>query len=198
MMRMRSAIVFTFAGLVAVGCDTRDGTDTEPGLLPGDDVRTEQPQDVIVGRGDFQATPQAGDLNVSGWAEFRQRGATLQDGLELRVHLMGLSEGSHAWHIHEGTCESPGRVVLPLSDMGDMDGVASDLNAGSDGMVEETVNIDGDRLAALNLQQNHVINVHLRGGDDPGPGIACAPINMQGAGMGAPGAQPATGTGTGY
>jgi hypothetical protein len=191
MMRTRNAMVLALAGLVAAACDTRD-VETDPGLVPGEPVQ-EQPQDVVVARSDFQATPQAGDLNVSGWAEFRQRGATWDDGLELRVHLMGLSEGDHAWHIHQGTCESPGQVVLPLSDFGGQSGVTGDLNAGSDGMVEETVTIDRDRLAGLNLQESHVINVHLRGGDDPGPGIACAPIELR---NGAMGAQPGTGTGT--
>jgi hypothetical protein len=193
-MRTRNALVFALAGLVVAACDTRDRTDTEPGLLPADEtMRTDEQREVVVARGDFQATPQAGELNVSGWAELRQRGATMDDGMELRVHIMGLSDGPHAWHIHQGTCESPGAVVLALSDHGEHSGIASDLNAGSDGMVEETVNIDRDRYAGLNLQDNHVVNVHLRGGDNPGPAIACAQLNTQGAGM-----QPGTGaTGTG-
>jgi Cu/Zn superoxide dismutase len=197
-MRTRNALLFALTGLVVAACDTRDRTDTEPGLLPADDAtRTEQPQDMVVARGDFQPTAQAGDLNVSGWAEVRQRGATLDDGLELRVHVMGLSEGDHAWHIHQGTCASPGAVVLALSDHGEHDGIASDLNAGSDGMVEETVNIDRDRYATLNLQQDHVVMVHLRGGDDAGPAIACAPLNLSGAGTQPAGTTGAAGT-TGY
>jgi hypothetical protein len=205
MMRMRHALVLALAGSVTVACERRDDPATDPGLLPGDDVRTtEQPQDMLVGRADFQPTAQAEGLNISGWAEFRQRGADWrQDGLELRVHLMGLGEGEHAWHIHQGTCDSPGAVVLPLSDMGDRSGITGDLNAGDDGMVEETVTIDRDRLAGLDLNQNHIINVHMRSGDDPGPGIACAPIQLDGAGYGTGAAQPgytdpATGTpGTG-
>lgn len=215
-MRIRHALMLAVAGSIAVACGPRDDTDTEPGLLPGDDMTTTQPaqpEDMVVARSDFQPTANAEGMNVSGWAEFRQRGSNWrEDGLELRVHLMGLSEGDHAWHIHQGTCENPGQVVLPISDMGDRDGVGGDLNAGADGMVEETVNIDRDRLAGLDLNQDHIINVHLRGGDDPGPGIACAPIRMQDAGMGAypgttqpgvtqpgtaPGTtQPRTGTGT--
>jgi hypothetical protein len=196
-MRIRHALVLALAGSIAVACGPRDDTDTAPGLLPGDDMTTTtQPQDVVVARSDFQPTDQADGLQVSGWAEFRQRGSNWrEDGLELRVHLMGLSEGDHAWHIHRGTCDSPGQVVLPISDMGDMSGVGSDLNAGADGMAEETVNIDRDRLVALDLNQSHIINVHLRGGDNPGPAIACAPIQMDGAGMGTttyPGTTPGT------
>jgi Cu/Zn superoxide dismutase len=189
-MYMRKGMVLAIAGLVAVGCDTRD-VETDPGLLPADEPAAVPQEDVLVARSDFQPTAQAGDLNVSGWAELRQRGATWDDGLELRVHLMGLSEGDHAWHIHQGTCDSPGQVVLPLSDMGDRSGITGDLSAGSDGMVEETVTIDRDHLAGLNLQtQPHSINVHLRSGDDPGPPIACANIETTGAA----GMQPATGT----
>jgi hypothetical protein len=191
-MRTRTAMLFALTGLVVAACDTRDDMDTEPGLLPADDAtRTEQPQEVVVARGEFSPTEQAGELNVSGWAELRQRGATLDDGLELRVHLMGLGDGDHAWHVHRGTCASPGAVVLALSDHGETSGIASDLSAGSDGMVEETVNIDRDRYAGLNLQESHVVNVHMRGGDNPGPAIACAELSTQGAGM-----QPATGTAT--
>ncbi|CAN5894683.1 hypothetical protein BH23GEM9_BH23GEM9_33370 [soil metagenome] len=190
-MRIRHALVLALAGSITVACERRDDPAVEPGLLPGEDpAAVPTQQDVVVARSDFQATPQASGLNVSGWAEFRQRGSDWrQDGLELRVHLMGLSEGDHGWHIHQGTCESPGQVVLPLSDFGDRDGVTGELNAGSDGMAEETVNIDRDRLAGLDLNQNHILNVHLRGGDDPGPAIACAPIRIDGSA--------ATGT-TGY
>jgi Cu/Zn superoxide dismutase len=203
-MRIRHALVLAFAGSIAVACGPRDDTDTAPGLLPGDDMTTTQQQDMVVARSDFQPTDQAEGLQVSGWAEFRQRGANWrEDGLELRVHLMGLSEGDHGWHIHRGTCDSPGQVVLPISDMGDMSGVGGDLNAGADGMAEETVNIDRDRLVGLDLNQSHVINVHLRGGDNPGPAIACAAIQLDGAGMGTtypgttqPGAAPGTTPGT--
>jgi hypothetical protein len=196
---MRKTLVVALSAFAVAACDTRE-VETDPGLLPADDVQQTE-QDVVVGRADFQPTAQAEGLNVSGWAEFRQEGATWQDGLELKVHLMGLGEGDHAWHIHEGTCESPGQVVLPISDFGDRDGVGSDLDAGSDGMVETTVRIDRDRLAGLNLDGNQVIVVHQRGGDNPGPAIACAPINLTGGTTGMqpapgtqPGAQPAPGT----
>jgi Cu/Zn superoxide dismutase len=185
-MRIRHAVMLALAGSMAVACGTRDDADTEPGLLPEDVTPTTEPTetDMIVARSDFQPTSQAEGLNVSGWAEFRQRGSNWRDdGLELRVHLMGLSEGDHAWHIHEGTCESPGRVVLPISDFGEQSGIGGDLNAGADGMAEETVTIDRDRLTTLDTNQQLVINVHLRGGDEPGPGIACAPVQLQGAGM---------------
>jgi hypothetical protein len=219
-MRTRHAMVIALAGMVAAACETRDDTAAEPGLLPGDEMTTEQPRDMMVARGEFQPTADAGALNISGWAELRQRGTGMDDGLELRVHLMGLGEGDHAWHIHSGTCESPGPIVLPLSDVGDhmaagttttpartdadhdtRDGIASDLNAGSDGMVEETVTIDRDRAAGLDWHtQGLIVNVHQRGGDNPGPAIACAPIQTTGAAGTQPyGTQPAQpGTGTGY
>lgn len=211
MMRIRHALVLALAGSVVAACERRDDTAADPGLLPGDDMTPDRQEEVVLARSDFQPTPQAEGLNVSGWAEFRGHSGTWrQDGLELRVHLMGIGEGDHGWHIHQGTCESPGAVVLPLSDFGDRSGITGELSAGGDGMVEETVNIDRDRLAGLDLNQNHIINVHLRGGDDPGPAIACAPIQLQDTGMGmqpgmgaqpgaqpAPGTQPGTGTGSG-
>jgi Cu/Zn superoxide dismutase len=196
---MRKTLAVAFAAFAVAACDTRE-VETDPGLLPADDTQQTDEQ-VVVARADFQPTAQAEGLNVSGWAEFRQQGATWQDGLELNVHLMGLGEGDHAWHIHQGTCESPGQVVLPISSFGDRDGVGDDLEAGGDGIAEATVRIDRDRLAGLNLEGNHVIAVHLRGSDNPGPPIACAPIDLRGGAAGVqsapgthPGAQPAPGT----
>jgi hypothetical protein len=133
MMRTRHAMVMALAGMVAAACDTRDDTAAEPGLLPGDEMTTEQPRDMMVARGEFQPTAHAGALNISGWAELRQRGTTLDDGLELRVHLMGLGEGDHAWHIHSGTCESPGPIVLALSDVGDHMAAGTTGDAGPHG-----------------------------------------------------------------
>jgi Cu/Zn superoxide dismutase len=227
-MRMRHAALLALVGAMTAACDTRDEAETEPGLLPGDDQVTTE-QDMMVSRSEFQATPQAEGLQVSGWTELRQRGTTMDDGLELRVHLMGLGEGDHAWHIHSGTCESPGPIVLALSDApagmepagtqpgttqprtdATRDGIASDLDAGSDGMVEETVNFDREHVQALSAQgQNLIIAVHQRGGDNPGPAIACAPLQLTGTGFGtgtygAPGmtdttrAPGTTGSGTGY
>jgi hypothetical protein len=226
-MRMRHALVLTLVGVVVAACEPRDDADTEPGLLPGDDPA--DTRGMILSRGEFRPTADAQGLNISGWAELRQDGATLDDGVELRVHLMGLGEGDHAWHIHSGTCEQPGGIVLPLSDhpgagfgadtrarpgtdatqpgtiepgttqpgttqpgtTTDTRGIASDLSAGSDGMVEETVNIDRDRLMGLNFQsQTYIVNVHQRGGDNPGPAIACAELQPGG---GAYGTQPGMG-----
>jgi hypothetical protein len=212
MMRTRHAMMLVLAGMVATACETRDDPETEPGLLPGEEVTT-QPQDMMVARGEFQPTADAGALNVNGWAELRQRGTTLDDGLELSVHLMGLSEGDHAWHIHSGTCESPGPIVLPLSDVDGYvgerpvvrddpdapvttttpehrDGIASDLSAGSDGMVEETVTIDRDRMIGLDFHsQNLIVNVHRGDGDNPGPAIACAPLQTSGTMSRTPGTE---------
>jgi hypothetical protein len=186
----RTSLVLALAAVAAAACDTRE-VETDPGLLPETGQETQQER--VVARADFQPTAAAEGLNVSGWAEFRQQGATWQDGVELYVHLMGIGEGDHAWHIHQGTCEQPGQVVLPISDFGDRSGLTGDLSAGSDGMAEETVSIDRDRLAGFNLQGDHVLVVHLRGSDNPGPGIACAPIQLHGAAGMQPGAQPGVG-----
>jgi hypothetical protein len=232
-MRMRHAVMLALTGAVVAACDTRDDAQTEPGLLPGDEAGTTQQQDMMVARGEFQPTNEAQGMNVSGWYEVRQQDSMLgDDGMELRVHLMGLGEGDHAWHIHSGTCESPGPIVLALSDapagMGadqtraqpgtgtqqpatgtqqqgvgttDRGGIASDLSAGGDGMVEETVTLDRQHLQALQAQgQNLILNVHMRGGDNPGPAIACAPLQLTGAGAGmgtGAAGTGTTGTGTG-
>jgi hypothetical protein len=201
MMRIRQTFYLALAGAMVAACDTRDDTAT---TQPGDELGplpAEQPRDLAVSTTQFQATQDAGGLQVQGMAELRQRGATMNDGLELRVNLTGLSEGDHAWHIHGGTCQSPGQVLIPISGIGDRSGIGSDLNADSNGRAEASVNIDHDHLMQLQQGQSYIVNVHLRGGDNPGPAIACAPLetnNLQWTGMGTgmPGQPGAPGTGT--
>lgn len=201
-MRVRDLWFLTVVVGLATACEPADQTAEAP---PADIPTTpEQPADMVVSMTQFQSTPAAPELQITGMAELRSRGATLADGAELHVQISGLSEGEHAWHIHRGTCESPGEVVIPFTGTPQMEGITGNLNAGSDGRVEETVTIDREWIQRLSPNESYIVNVHLRGGEEPGPGIACANLDLSGADWGTmqPGTtQPGTtqpGTGTGY
>ncbi len=73
--------------------------------------------------------------------------------------------GNHPAHIHEGTCDNPGKVVKPLQDV-----VGNDQSLNSTTIVDMPIDsiMDG----------SHIVAVHEVGGTEKKPGtiIACAPI----------------------
>jgi hypothetical protein len=181
-MRMRSAFALALAATFAAACGGDDDGDLYDGQ-PGEDLTTPapapgQPADVAVASGQFESTGDAPGQPVTGTAELRRRGENRDDGLELRVMLMGLTGDDHAWHIHQGACGSVGPVVVALSEMDGRDNIGDDLDPDDSGHVEETVNLDGEHLAALTPNQSYSVNVHQRGGRDHGPAIACATLNL--------------------
>lgn len=199
-MRTRTAFVLALAATVAAACDTRDD-DTTFDTTPGEDITPApaQPVDMIVSMAQFEPTGEAGATQVQGTAELRRQSATFDSDLELHVRLAGLSENDHAWHIHEGACGSVGQIVIPISDAAGRDGVGSDLDPDDDGTVERTVDIDRQHMGMLSPNQAYSVNVHAGDGENPGPAIACAtldiPSDAWGAGTTAPGTPAPT---TGY
>lgn len=180
-MRTTTATTLLLAATVLVACDTRDADDTyvEPGLeqpATTEPVQPVVPEETMLSLSEFEAVGETAGtaMPVRGSAELRR---VRDDGaLELHVRLEGLSEGDHAWHIHSAPCGQQGDIVVPLSRAGTLDGIASDLDAGSDGVVEERVTIDAEHARGLDLSRQHSVNVHRGDGDNPGPAIACANI----------------------
>jgi hypothetical protein len=201
-MRTRTAFVLALAATVAAACDTRDD-DTTFDTMPGEDIAPTQPApaqpvDMIVSMAQFEPTAEAGAMQVQGTAELRRRSASFDSDLELHVRLAGLSENDHAWHIHEGACGSVGQIVMPISNAPGRDGIGSDLDPGSDGTVEETVNIDRQHMAMLSPNQSYSVNVHRGDSDNPGPAIACATLEIPSDAWGTGAAGTAPGTTPGY
>lgn len=83
---------------------------------------------------------------------------------QVMVRLMNLPAGPHAGHIHNGTCESIGGVVLPLEE----------IAPGSDrtGTMTTTVSF----ATMVLMHDPHVIVYHQDGGEQHGPPIACGSI----------------------
>ncbi|CAN5635022.1 hypothetical protein BH23GEM10_BH23GEM10_02390 [soil metagenome] len=185
-MRMNTAAVAVLA-LVVAACGTDDADmETTPGTELPAPVPVET-VDMTVASGQFEGVGDAG-AQMTGTADLTRLGDTGDAGMKLRVHLMGLAEGDHAWHIHEGTCANRGGVVLPLSDAAGQDGVTGDLKSDGSGMVERTVTLEAEDVAVLTAGQGYSVNVHTAGSDSPGAPVACATIELPADLWGAAGA----------
>lgn len=83
---------------------------------------------------------------------------------QVMVRLMNLPAGAHAGHIHNGTCENIGSVVVPLQE----------IAPGSDGTGTMTTTV---AYATMVLMHDpHVIAYHKDGGEQHGPTIVCGAI----------------------
>lgn len=82
----------------------------------------------------------------------------------------GTEGGVHQAHVHTGTCDAPGDVVLALSPV--------TIVAGGGGQSEAPVDVPTATLA----NGQHIVAVHEANGN-PGAPIACGPIENHGASM---------------
>ena len=105
-----------------------------------------------------------GDATISGDVEFTR------DGNTLTVELMAQmgSPGDYPSHIHEGTCEEPGGVAVPLTTS----------TAHEPGIAEGTSEVD---LGQLDAGGSYLVMIHSQQGAPAG----CAPVPaslLEGAG----------------
>lgn len=82
---------------------------------------------------------------------------------EVTVQLTGLSEGAHAGHIHQGTCDAPGSPVAPLQD----------ATAGADQSATVTSTAEVDPMSVMD--GNHIIMYH-ESSSPPGAPVVCGQI----------------------
>lgn len=98
-------------------------------------------------------------------------------GFRLEVIMDGLSPGGHAWHIHRGTCESGGAIVVPFTDVPGMKGFAGPLNADAALSARGLVTISASTLPLQALQREpYSVRVHRGAAHDPGATVACADL----------------------
>ena len=88
------------------------------------------------------------------------------EGTELRVTLMGATEGVHQGMIHSGTCDAPGEVVAQLQP----------LTVDATGQGEITSEVTQPLTSFMD--GNHIVIYHEAGGE-PGQPVACASIPAQ-------------------
>jgi hypothetical protein len=75
---------------------------------------------------------------------------------------------THSGHIHQGTCDNPGSVVVPLQDV---------TLANGTGRASSMVDV----APAAAMDGQHIVAYHTGSGDNPGAPAVCAPIPREGA-----------------
>lgn len=122
------------------------------------------------------ATPMAGMVTmnpvgssgVSGQAQFMDHGGGAET--MVMVNLTAPSGSStHAGHIHQGTCDAPGEIVVPLQDV---------TLANGTGSSSSTIQVP---LATV-MNGQHIVAYHESAGDNPGAPVVCGSIPAQQAG----------------
>lgn len=102
-------------------------------------------------------------------------------GFRVEVTLAGITEGEHAWHIHEAACGQQGPVVVPFSAVPGEEGLTGELEADDTGRVEEEATVPSDRLTFDQLRTGtYSLRVHAQGGENHGPAVACADLSVEG------------------
>ena len=107
-----------------------------------------------------------GSSGVSGTAQLMDHGA---NQTMVTVTLNGAGSGTHPGHIHAGTCDNLGAVVVPLQSVERANGAGT-----------STSTVEVPIATVMNGQ--HVVNFHAGAGDNPMAPVACGAIPAQGGG----------------
>jgi hypothetical protein len=98
---------------------------------------------------------------VSGEAMFASSG----QGTQVTLRVMGApGAGTHASHVHRGTCEQQGPVVAPVGDV--------TVDATGTGSVDATLDLPMNTV----MNGQHYIQAHESGSPSPGQPVTCGNI----------------------
>lgn len=113
----------------------------------------------------------AGGSGVTGQAQFMDHGS---GSTMVTVNLTAQGNSTHSGHIHTGTCDAPGDVVVPLQDV---------TLANGTGSSSSTLQVP---LATV-MNGQHIVAYHASSGDNPGAPVVCGTIPAMGAAAGSTG-----------
>ncbi len=116
-----------------------------------------------------------GTSGVTGQAQFMDQGGT---ATMVMVNLTAQGNSTHSGHIHTGTCDAPGDVVVPLQDV---------TLANGTGSSSSTIQVP----MATVMNGQHIVAYHASSGDNPGAPVVCGTIPAMAGGA----AAASTGTG---
>ncbi|HYW13561.1 MAG TPA: hypothetical protein VE871_16490, partial [Longimicrobium sp.] len=117
-----------------------------------------------------------GTSGVTGQTQIMDQGGT---ATMVMVTLTAQGNSTHSGHIHTGTCDAPGDVVVPLQDV---------TLANGTGNSSSTIQVP----MATVMNGQHIVAYHASSGDNPGAPVVCGTIPAMAAGGAAAGS---TGTG---
>ncbi len=104
-----------------------------------------------------------GGSGVTGQAQFMAQG---QAQTMVTINLTGQGSTTHSGHIHTGTCDAPGAVVVPLQDVTLANGAGS-----------SSTTIQVPLATVMNGQ--HIVAYHAGSGADAGAPVVCGAIPAQ-------------------
>ena len=170
--------VFSVLALAACGGGgegaAEGGADTTAAVAPAPSAEVSPaapaaPMDTaMAGQSSAANSVQMTALNNSGVTGQSQVMAHGEGETMVTVNLMGQGAGTHPGHIHSGTCDKLGPVVVPLESV---------TLANGTGTSTSTVKVP----MATVMNGQHVVNFHAGSGDNPMAPVACGAIPAQGA-----------------
>lgn len=86
------------------------------------------------------------------------------EGILVSVDMEELPEGAHANHLHTGSCDAPGGIVVTLDQ----------IVAGTDGVGRQTTG--NNEYPLSQYETGHLFAVHAGETDDPGAIISCGEV----------------------
>lgn len=129
---------------------------------PAADTTMAMPGATTPATGGTQTVPMTavGASGVTGQVQVMAHGAA-QTMVMVTLNAQGNS--THPGHIHQGTCDAPGTVVVPLQDV---------TLANGTGNSSTTLDIPTSTVA----NGQHIVQYHASSGDNPGAPVVCAAI----------------------
>ncbi|WP_420125989.1 hypothetical protein [Longimicrobium sp.] len=137
-------------------------TDTTTSMTPAAPMATDTAMTGATATANTVTMNAVGTSGVTGQAQFMSEG----EGTMVMVNLTAQGNSTHSGHIHQGTCDAPGEVVVPLQD------VTLSNGAGS-----SSTTIQVPLATVMNGQ--HIVAYHASSGDNPGAPVVCGQIPAQ-------------------
>jgi hypothetical protein len=120
------ALLTAVLAIGAIACSDDDEEDTN-GEVIDDDI------DIDGDLGIFQLTASLTGPEASGEAEISPNG----EGILVSISMEGLTAGEHANHLHDGSCDEQGEVVIALDNIvADENGDGSQTTANDEGSID--------------------------------------------------------------
>ena len=107
-------------------------------------------------------------------------GIDANTGFRIAVDLTNVPEGQHDWHIHQGSCDTNGPIVVPITADKDKTGISQPIQGVTGGTATAQADVPSTMLTADQLRSGDY-SLHVHAKSDPnnhGPTIACS--NLKG------------------
>ena len=158
------------AALAACGGDADDAgaAADSTGAVSSADSGTAMPIPAPMDSAGAQAVAGSVTMNAVGNSGITGQADLMAHGVNATMVTVTLSgpDGAHSGHIHKGTCDAPGEVVVPLQDV---------TIASGRGTATSTVSLPTDMV----MSGEHIVAYHAGTGANTGAPVVCGQIPAQ-------------------